>query len=34
MHGEQRAMLQFGGTTIDGESSTVYPPLTLSDVHY
>jgi aryl-alcohol dehydrogenase-like predicted oxidoreductase len=34
MHGEQRAMLQFGGTTVDGEASTVYPPLTLSDVRY
>lgn len=34
MNGEQRAMLQFGGTTIDGEASTVYPPLTLRDVRY
>ncbi|GAF46359.1 aldo/keto reductase [Rhodococcus wratislaviensis] len=34
MHGEQRAMLQFAGTTVDGESSTVYPPLLQSDVRY
>lgn len=34
MHGAQRAMLQFAGTTVDGETSTVYPPLTLSDVRY
>ncbi len=32
MHGEQRAMLQFAGATVDGESSTVYPPLLQSDV--
>lgn len=32
IHGEQRAMLQFAGTTVDGESSTVYPPLLQSDV--
>jgi aryl-alcohol dehydrogenase-like predicted oxidoreductase len=34
MHGAQRAMLQFAGTTVDGESSTVYPPLSLSPVRY
>jgi aryl-alcohol dehydrogenase (NADP+) len=27
MHGALRAMLQFAGTTVDGEPSTVYPPL-------
>ena len=27
MHGAQRAMLQFAGTTVDAEPSTVYPPL-------
>ncbi|MFD8495708.1 aldo/keto reductase [Amycolatopsis sp. NPDC059657] len=34
MHGAQRAMLQFAGTTVDGESSAVYPPLLQSDVRY
>lgn len=34
MHGAQRAMLQFAGATVDGESSTVYPPLLQSDVRY
>jgi aryl-alcohol dehydrogenase-like predicted oxidoreductase len=34
LHGEMRAMLQFAGTTVDGETSTVYPPLTQSDVRY
>ena len=34
LHGATRAMLQFAGTTVDGESSTVYPPLLLSDVRY
>ncbi len=34
MHGAQRAMLQFAGTTVDGEPSTVYPPLLQSDVRY
>ena len=34
MHGGQRAMLQFAGTTVDGEASTVYPPLVESDVRY
>ncbi len=34
LHGELRAMLQFAGTTVDGESSTVYPPLVMSDVRY
>jgi aryl-alcohol dehydrogenase (NADP+) len=34
MHGAQRAMLQFAGTTVDGESSTVYPPLLQSGVRY
>jgi aryl-alcohol dehydrogenase-like predicted oxidoreductase len=34
MHGSQRAMLQFAGTTVDGEASTVYPPLLQSAVRY
>jgi aryl-alcohol dehydrogenase-like predicted oxidoreductase len=34
MHGAQRAMLQFAGTTVDGESSAVYPPLLQSAVRY
>jgi aryl-alcohol dehydrogenase-like predicted oxidoreductase len=34
MHGPERAMLQFAGTTVDGEKSTVYPPLLASDVRY
>ncbi|WP_439383158.1 aldo/keto reductase [Amycolatopsis lexingtonensis] len=34
MHGAQRAMLQFAGATVDGEPSTVYPPLLHSDVRY
>jgi aryl-alcohol dehydrogenase-like predicted oxidoreductase len=34
MHGAQRAMLQFAGTTVDGETSTVYPPLLRSAVRY
>jgi aryl-alcohol dehydrogenase (NADP+) len=34
MHGAQRAMLQFAGTTVDGVESTVYPPLLQSDVRY
>ncbi|CAN5302417.1 aldo/keto reductase [soil metagenome] len=34
MHGELQSMLQFAGTTVDGGRSTVYPPLTLSDIRY
>jgi len=34
LHGALRAMLQFAGTTVDGEASTVYPPLLQSDVRY
>ncbi|MGH6656432.1 MAG: aldo/keto reductase [Actinocrinis sp.] len=34
MHGALRAMLQFAGTTVDGESSGVYPPLLESTVRY
>jgi predicted oxidoreductase len=34
MHGALRAMLQFAGTTVDGEPSAVYPPLAESDVRY
>ncbi|MGH3253648.1 MAG: aldo/keto reductase [Trebonia sp.] len=34
MHGSSRAMLQFAGATVDGEPSTVYPPLTDSTVRY
>ncbi|WP_370943397.1 aldo/keto reductase [Amycolatopsis sp. cg5] len=34
MHGAQRAMLQFAGTTVDGQTSTVYPPLLQSATRY
>src|ERR1700754_1263612 len=34
MNGQTRTMLQFAGTTVDGEPSTVYPPLLASDVRY
>ncbi|HJP79456.1 MAG TPA: aldo/keto reductase [Pseudonocardiaceae bacterium] len=34
MHGALRAMLQFAGSTVDGEPSTVYPPLVQSAVRY
>jgi aryl-alcohol dehydrogenase-like predicted oxidoreductase len=34
LHGELRAMLQYAGATVDGEPSTVYPPLVASDVRY
>jgi hypothetical protein len=34
MHGALRAMLQFAGTTVDGETSAVYPPLAQSGVRY
>jgi aryl-alcohol dehydrogenase-like predicted oxidoreductase len=34
LNGAVRAMLQFAGTTVDGEPSTVYQPLLLSDVRY
>jgi aryl-alcohol dehydrogenase-like predicted oxidoreductase len=34
MHGAQRSMLQFAGATVDGEASTVYPPLHQSAVRY
>ncbi len=34
MHGAQRAMLQFAGATVDGETSTVYPPLLQSATRY
>ncbi|WP_181777545.1 aldo/keto reductase [Amycolatopsis pittospori] len=34
LHAEMRAMLQFAGTTVDGETSAVYPPLLQSDVRY
>jgi aryl-alcohol dehydrogenase (NADP+) len=34
LHGALRAMLQFAGTTVDGEDSSVYPPLLQSDVRY
>jgi aryl-alcohol dehydrogenase (NADP+) len=33
-NGEVRAMLQFAGVTVDGESSTVYPPLAQSQERY
>ena len=34
MHGDLRATLQFAGTTVDGQTSGVYPPLLQSDVRY
>ena len=34
LNGELRAMLQFAGTTVDGETSTIYPPLLQSDIRY
>jgi aryl-alcohol dehydrogenase (NADP+) len=34
LHGSLRAMLQFGGTTVNGEPSSVYPPLAESAVRY
>jgi aryl-alcohol dehydrogenase-like predicted oxidoreductase len=34
LNGDMRAMLQFAGTTVDGEVSGVYPPLLQSDVRY
>jgi aryl-alcohol dehydrogenase (NADP+) len=34
MHGDLQAMLQFAGATVDGGRSTVYPPLTHSDIRY
>ena len=34
LNGPLRAMLQFAGTSVDGETSTVYPPLLQSDVRY
>ncbi|WP_061290327.1 aldo/keto reductase [Herbidospora cretacea] len=34
VNGETRAMLQFAGTTVDGEPSIVYPPLLQSSVRY
>ncbi|MBB6551872.1 aldo/keto reductase [Nonomuraea rubra] len=34
LNGEVRGMLQFAGATVDGEPSTVYPPLTQSTVRY
>src|ERR1700742_760348 len=34
MHGALRAMLQFAGTTVDGEASTLSPPLAESYVRY
>jgi aryl-alcohol dehydrogenase-like predicted oxidoreductase len=34
MHDALRSMLQFAGTTVDGEASTVYPPLRQSATRY
>jgi aryl-alcohol dehydrogenase-like predicted oxidoreductase len=34
VNGATRAMLQFAGATVDGEPSTVYPPLLASNVRY
>jgi aryl-alcohol dehydrogenase-like predicted oxidoreductase len=34
VNGATRAMLQFAGTNVDGETSTVYPPLLASNIRY
>jgi len=34
MNRQTRTMLQFAGTTVDGEVSTVYPPLLASGIRY
>ncbi|MGK2868448.1 MAG: aldo/keto reductase [Mycobacterium sp.] len=34
LNGGMRAMLQFAGTTVDGQRSGVYPPLLASDIRY
>jgi len=34
LNGEMRATLQFAGSTVDGESSGVYPPLLAGNVRY
>lgn len=34
MNGDMRAMLQFAGTTVDGATSTVYPPLLADTTRY
>ncbi|XVS64691.1 aldo/keto reductase [Actinosynnema sp. CA-299493] len=34
LNGPVRAMLQFAGTTVDDEPSTIYPPLSQSDIRY
>jgi aryl-alcohol dehydrogenase (NADP+) len=34
VNGTTRSMLQFAGTTVDGEPSAVYPPLLASAVRY
>lgn len=34
LNGDLRATLQFAGATVDGEASSVYPPLLQSDVRY
>jgi aryl-alcohol dehydrogenase-like predicted oxidoreductase len=34
LNGVMRSTLQFAGATVDGEASTVYPPLLQSDVRY
>jgi aryl-alcohol dehydrogenase (NADP+) len=34
VNGATRLMLQFAGATVDGEPSTVYPPLLASDMRY
>jgi aryl-alcohol dehydrogenase-like predicted oxidoreductase len=34
LNGDMRAMLQFAGATVDGQSSGIYPPLLASDVRY
>ncbi|MHC9293934.1 aldo/keto reductase [Mycobacterium sp. LTG2003] len=34
VNGDTRTILQFAGCTVDGETSSVYPPLLASDVRY
>ena len=34
VNGATRAMLQFAGSTVDGEPSAPYPPLLQSDIRY
>ncbi|MDI5962277.1 hypothetical protein [Streptantibioticus silvisoli] len=34
VHGALRAVLQFAGTSVDGETSSAHPPLPRSDARY